>query len=266
MSIRRGTPRTSDENLYQASSNSFWDVGNYKRTVKRVDDGAKLCDDFMKLIAERAEIEAKYANKLKVWAKKWEELIHTGPEYGSAEVAMRGTITEAESRSQIHLQCRDRLMASVHDKVKKWKGESYHKAIFQWKETKEAEEGFCKAQKPWAKRRVKVEKSKKAYHAASKVAEQALKSESDANSNSEIPPEKFKKIQDAAEKAKKEMEKCRVKYQDRLKDISSYNSTYESDMIVEFNKCQDCEEKRLLFFRDTLLEYHNCLDISESHE
>ena len=71
MSFRRETPRTSDDNLYQAITNSFWDVGNYKRTVKRIDDGARLCDDFMKLTAERAEIEAKYANKLKVWAKKW---------------------------------------------------------------------------------------------------------------------------------------------------------------------------------------------------
>lgn len=43
---------------------NFWDVNSYKRTVKRIDDGAKLCDDLLKLLAERAEIEGLYATKL----------------------------------------------------------------------------------------------------------------------------------------------------------------------------------------------------------
>lgn len=43
---------------------NFWDVNGYKKTVKRIDDGAKLCDDLAKLIGERAEIESLYAGKL----------------------------------------------------------------------------------------------------------------------------------------------------------------------------------------------------------
>lgn len=43
---------------------NFWDVNSYKRTVKRIDDGARLCDDLLKLLAERAEIEGLYATKL----------------------------------------------------------------------------------------------------------------------------------------------------------------------------------------------------------
>ena len=50
----------------------FWAPSNYKRTVKRVDDGAKLCDDIMKLVSERAEIEGLYASKLQGW---WEDCI-----------------------------------------------------------------------------------------------------------------------------------------------------------------------------------------------
>lgn len=118
MSVR-GTPRGSDENLqYSAASDSFWDVGNFKRTVKRIDDGAKLCDEFMKLVAERAEIEAKYAFKLKAWSKKWEECIKSGPEYGTMEAAMRGTVTEAESRAETHILCRNKLMDEVHEAIK----------------------------------------------------------------------------------------------------------------------------------------------------
>ena len=264
----RGTPRGSDENLqYSAASDSFWDVGNFKRTVKRIDDGAKLCDEFMKLVTERAEIEAKYALKLKAWSKKWEECIRNGPEYGTMEAAMRGTVSEAESRAEVHMLCRDKLLEEVHESIKKWKNENYHKGIFQWKETKEADEGFARAQKPWAKRLAKVERSKKAFHGASRNTEQAQRLENEASNDTDPKSaEKLKKLQDATEKAKREMEKCRDKYELRLEEITAYNSQYERDMIQEFEKCQENEDKRLLFFRDTLVEYHKCLDISQSPE
>lgn len=47
-----------------SSSFNFWDVNGYKASVKRIDDGARLCDDFLKLLSERAEIEGLYATKL----------------------------------------------------------------------------------------------------------------------------------------------------------------------------------------------------------
>ena len=265
MSVRE-TPRGSDENLYGAASDSFWDIGNFKRTVKRIDDGAKLCDEFMKLVAERAEIESKYSFKLKAWSKKWEECIRNGPEYGTMEAAMLGSTTEAESRADLHLRCRDRLLDEVYEATKKWKIGNYHKGLFQWKETKEAEEGFTRAQKPWAKRLAKVERSKKAFHNASRNAEQALKQENEASHDAEKSAEKVKKLQDASEKARREMERCKEKYQLKLEELSGYNSQYERDMIQEFEKCQENEERRLVFFKDILLQYHKCLNISESPE
>lgn len=265
MSMRE-TPRGSDENLYSATSDSFWDVGNFKRTVKRIDDGAKLCDEFMKLVTERAEIEARYAMKLKTWSKKWEECIKNSPEYGTMEGAMRGTVSEAESRAEIHMLCRDKLLGEVHESIKKWKNENYHKGIFQWKETKEADDGFARAQKPWAKRLAKVERSKKAYHNASRNVEQASRLESEASNDTEKSADKVKKLQDATEKAKREMDKCREKYEVRLEEITSYNSQYERDMIQEFEKCQENEDKRLAFFKEILSQYHKCLNISDSPE
>lgn len=53
-------------------------VGNYKRTTKRIEDGNRLCDDLMKLVSERAEIEKMYAKNLKEWAKKWNNIIEKG--------------------------------------------------------------------------------------------------------------------------------------------------------------------------------------------
>lgn len=38
----------------------------------------RLCSDLQTLIAERAEIEKAYAKNLRLWSKKWGELIEKG--------------------------------------------------------------------------------------------------------------------------------------------------------------------------------------------
>ena len=86
-----GTPSDADIMESVRQSDSFWEVNSYKRVVKRIDDGAKLCDDLMKLVAERAEIEAKHAAKLLHWKKRWEELVDRGTEYGTLQTAWRGS-------------------------------------------------------------------------------------------------------------------------------------------------------------------------------
>lgn len=48
----------------QETDFDFWKVNSYKKTVRRVDDGAKLADDVMKMVSERAEIESQYSLKL----------------------------------------------------------------------------------------------------------------------------------------------------------------------------------------------------------
>lgn len=68
----------SDDNMLIATSDSFWEPGNYKRTTKRIEDGYKLCSDFQAMIQERADIEKNYAKSLKAWSKKWNELIEKG--------------------------------------------------------------------------------------------------------------------------------------------------------------------------------------------
>lgn len=68
---------TVDEVLVP-SSDSFWEVDSYKTTVKRTEDGLHMCGELMKLIAERSEIEMKYSSKLKLWCKKWNDIIEKG--------------------------------------------------------------------------------------------------------------------------------------------------------------------------------------------
>ncbi len=60
------------------TSDSFWDIDGYKRTVKRQDEGSRLCNELMSLISERAEIEKAYAKQLKGWSQKWQHTIEKG--------------------------------------------------------------------------------------------------------------------------------------------------------------------------------------------
>lgn len=72
MSINNG------EDQVQASSDSFWEVGKYARTVNRIDNGYKLCSSLKQLITSRADIERGYAKQLSQWSKKWNDFLDKG--------------------------------------------------------------------------------------------------------------------------------------------------------------------------------------------
>lgn len=89
-------------------------------------------------------------------------LLVTGPQYGTLERAWSALCTEAEKVSELHMEVKAALMAEDYEKLKNWQRDSYHKQMIGgFKETKEAEDGFRKAQKPWAKKLKEVRNSPK---------------------------------------------------------------------------------------------------------
>lgn len=83
--------------------------------------------------------------------------VRPGPQYGSLERAWGAMMTEADKVSELHQEVKNSLLNEDLEKVKNWQKDAYHKQIMGgFKETKEAEDGFRKAQKPWAKKMKEV--------------------------------------------------------------------------------------------------------------
>lgn len=250
--------------IQEETTDSFWEVGNYKRTVKRIDDGHRLCSDLMNCIQERAKIEKAYSQQLTEWSKRWRQLVDRGPQYGTVERAWMGMMTEAEKVSELHQDVKNNLMNEDFEKVKNWQKDLYHKQMMGgFKETKEAEEGFKKAQKPWAKKLKELEAAKKSYHMACK--EEKLASIREANSKGEasVTADQQKKLHEKVDKCKQDSQKAKEKYDKALDELSKCTPNYMENMEQVFDQCQQFEEKRLSFLREVLLDVKRHLNLTE---
>lgn len=254
----------SETDYVEPSSDSFWEIGQYKRTVKRCEDGYKLCNDIVQMISERAELEKHYSKSLKAWSKRWGDYLQKGSEYGTMKATWTSALTEADKLAEIHSSTHNVLNDELNKEIKEWQKQNYPKSIVnQLKTAKEYEEEFKKAQKPWSKKYAQVEKTKKDYHSACKSFQTAKVQCANSQNDPAISSEQKKKFEDKVEKHKKEVEITKSKYKQGLEDLNSYNSHYIEDMNNVYKKCDAFEKERLEFFIQKFTKLHGHLNIYE---
>ena len=117
------------DDFLEPRSDSFWEIGQYKRTVKRCEDGYKICNDLVQMITERADIEKAYSKSLKSWSKKWSEYLNKGSEYGTMKASWAAALNEADKTAEIHNTTHNVLNDELNADIKSWQKANYVKSI-----------------------------------------------------------------------------------------------------------------------------------------
>ncbi|XP_075941768.1 protein kinase C and casein kinase II substrate protein 3-like [Anarhichas minor] len=181
------------------------------------------------------------------------------PQYGTLEKAWHAFMQAADRLSELHLELRERLAGEDSEKLRNWQ-DAFHKQMMGgFKETKDSDDGFRKAQKPWVRKLKEVEASKKSYHQTRKEEWTAVTRETHAKADPAKSQEEVRKFTTRAERCSEEAEKVKQRYTKALEELNRCNPRY---MEQVFNLTQEAERRRLRFFKDVLLDIHTHLDLS----
>uniref|UniRef100_A0A915ENJ3 Uncharacterized protein n=1 Tax=Ditylenchus dipsaci TaxID=166011 RepID=A0A915ENJ3_9BILA len=228
----------------------FWDIGAYKDNVQRIRDGSEQLEELTKLVKERAEIESKYGKSLQVWYTKWHTFSDRQLPEGFVKQSLDGILSESKELARVHLAVKDRFNDETIGLFKK---DNYHRsAIRGFKEAREIEEEFEKAQRQWKKLYEKVESTKKHYHSCCRAEKSAYIQMINSHADSSLSQDGADKARDRHDKCKQEVKKARSSYEQQLREITQFNNVYMENMAFVFEKCQQMELKRMKFVVEML--------------
>lgn len=241
---------------------SFWDIGNYKYTLKRCDNGYALGDKLVDILSERAKIEEEYSKSLKQWSKKWNSYLDKNSSEGEeAKSGWRGLLEVGNQTADVHLDLCKKIINDPVLKIKDWLKLRYEKNFFNFKQTKEFENEFELAEKSWSELNEKLKRCKKEYFDAIQTVEQSSKNFLMSESNPKYSLDQRNRLEEKAKRAKEEEDKARRLYQDTLTEMDLYKPRHITKMTEVFEKTQNFELERIIFFKQMFLKCHELLQI-----
>lgn len=243
---------------------SFWDIGKYKIALKRCDNGYKLGSDLSEMISDRAKLEDNYGKSIKAWSTKWKnQLEKESPEYETTKEAWSAFLEAGSKQANVHIDLSKTLINYPVFKIKDWLKRSYQKSFINYKQTKEFEENFEEAQSAWIELYDRMKKSKKEYEESIQHSKKTQEESVSAESNPKFTPEQRTKLEQRAEKAVEEQARFKEKYKESVIQMNLYQPRYIENMTEAFNKTQNFEQERMLFFKQVFLECHEILQIHQ---
>ncbi|XP_058038048.1 protein kinase C and casein kinase substrate in neurons protein 2-like isoform X2 [Ahaetulla prasina] len=249
----------------EPTTNSFWMPNHYQSTVKRLDDGYRVCDQIIACFQERAKIERSYALMMDEWTRKWQPLVDASPVYGSLLRAWQAFLGASERLSRLHMEMQRALVSEDTGRIRSWQHDTYHRKLFGgFKETCELENGFQRAQKPWTKKLKKVEKAKTLYHKACRKEHIATLRESGVQAalGAEVSPDRQRTLREESQRCSQETIKIRERYEKALQDLDRSSPRYIEEMESVFEQGQALEQRRIVFLKSAFFALHRRLNIT----
>jgi len=250
-------------NTSSTLTKSFFEPGQYLLCIKRYEFGNELIDRLLTMFDERSNIELSYVNALRNWSRKWHAELIKQPEYVTNKKVWDQTVTTGEQMADIHQTIISNLNDSIVPKLRQWRKDNYEKSLIHYKKSKEYEKEFEHVQKPWNKVLELVQESKRIYHDACKLLQNAKQIQRNMNLQVETE-EQQKAVADKLVKATIDVDNTKTRYEKMLKDLQEQRQRYEANMIECFNHTQVFEKKRLDFFKEVFQEYQRTLDSSNA--
>lgn len=231
---------------------SFYDEGQYRVALDRLEQGIKCLDLLIKQIEELAKIVNRQAEKIRDWSSNSSKEIRQSSEFGTSK---RSWISMIESIVLVAEQDETfgkTLQAKVVNPLSEFRARLYGKQNRFSNQKKEFEKEFRKVQKPWVSLLNDLQENRDKIAEARKKFQNAQRAEDLMKNDISHDEDQIKTLSEIARKREVQLSKLKELEEDLLKRIGKKKPEYEQQMQQILEKMLDIERQRLKKFNEIL--------------
>jgi hypothetical protein len=240
---------------------NFWEIDGYTNAIDRCNQGHTLTTNVISMFTERAQIEEEYAKKLKDWQDKWHEKVDSSAEYKSTKNCIQSCLNTGTKVAEIHLSLAAKLTEKVKSPIaelKKWLDSNYEVSYINYKKAKEFNKSFEHAQEPWKEYLAKLKKFENEYHGSVKNSIESENSAKKVETNQSKTQDQKREARQQAEIAVSNQKIAKSRYEEHLKSMDVFKTSYLEDMKHVFAKTQTFEKERIEYTKVILNKLNDC--------